>query len=211
MRVDEIIILVKKDMRKRGKRGPFVLHGNRAEGDVPVLPVAVTLVHGRHLLRIKEEGISRSRNGVSREALRVGSRTAMYGEALTLVSLGRPEAAIDVRGQAAAATLHRRQRRCRVVLDAELAAVRGNGAEGDGSVLPVAVLLVQGRHLLRIKEVGISLVGNSMSREAMGGTAVHGEALTLVSLGRPEAGHRRPRTSSDGHGRWIIGDDGPAW
>jgi hypothetical protein len=51
MRVDEIIILVKKDMRKRGKRGPFVMH-------VPVLPVALTLVHGRHLLESKKRGLA---------------------------------------------------------------------------------------------------------------------------------------------------------
>jgi hypothetical protein len=160
-----------------------------------------------------EWGISWSGNGVSREEMRVGSRTAMYGEALTLVSLGRPEAAIDARGQAATATVHRRQRRSHVVLDAELPAVRGNGAEGDVLVLPVSVLLVHGRHLLRIKEVGISRAGNIVSRGAIGGsrTAGYGEALTLVSLGRPEADHRRPRTSSDGHGRCIVGDDGAKW
>jgi hypothetical protein len=92
--------------------------------------------------------------------------------------------------------------------------VHRNGAEGAFPVLPVVVLLVHGRHLLRIKEEGISWAGNGVSRGAMAWgsrTAVHGETLTLESLGRPEAGHRRPRTSNDGHGRCIAGDDGAAW
>jgi hypothetical protein len=115
LQVDEIK-LVKEDMRRAGERGPFVVPGNRAEGVVPVLPVAVLLVHGQHLLRIKEEGISRTGIGVSRGAMVWGA-----------------------------------------------------------------------------------------------GPLCMGEALTLESLGWPEAGHRRPRTSSDGHGRCIVGDDRAAW
>jgi hypothetical protein len=69
LRVDEIRILVKEDMRRGVKRGPLVVRRNGAEGAFPVLPVVVI-----HLLRMREEGISRAGNGVSRGAMGWGEQ-----------------------------------------------------------------------------------------------------------------------------------------
>jgi hypothetical protein len=74
LRVDEIRILVKEDMRRGVKRGPLVVRRSGAEGAFSVLPVVVILVHGRHLLRMREEGISRAGNGVSRGAMGWGEQ-----------------------------------------------------------------------------------------------------------------------------------------